>query len=321
VRVAEAILLPVTFGKVSIRKVSRTRVLDVLAAALVLGGLAIAYRSVVPGLIWQWSYDYNYSHGYLIVPLAAYFAWERRHRFMDTPSRGTNWGLIVIIGSLLTLATGVLGVELFLMRVSLLGTLSGIVLFFFGWNRLRVMAFPLAFLILMIPLPAIVFNQLTFPLQLVASRFGEMLVRAAGIAVARDGNVLVLDNITLQVAEACSGIRSLVSLLTLGIVFAYLADTRAWVRTVIVASTVPTAIVANGFRVAGTAVASHYYGAAAAEGFFHEFSGWLLFIVAFAIMVLLHRALLVLTPDIPQPRGHASASAAPLPEAPSMRTT
>jgi exosortase D (VPLPA-CTERM-specific) len=196
----------------------------------------------------------------------------------------------------------VLGVELFLTRVSLLGTIAGIVLYFFGWRRLRVMAFPLAFLILMIPLPAIAFNQISFPLQLVASRFGETLVRTVGLDVARDGNVIVLENITLQVAEACSGIRSLVSLLTLGIVFANVADTRTWMRIAIVGSAMPIAIATNGLRIAGTAVASHYYGAAAAEGFFHEFSGWVLFGAAFAATVLVHRILLWLGPQpVPAP--------------------
>ena len=281
----------------SLKRLSRVQIRVFAQLVLIAGGLAIAYRNVVPQLVQSWSYDPNYSHGYLIVPIAAYLGWERRHRFLSAPSRSTNWGLAVIAGSLLVLATGVLGVELFLTRVSLLGTIAGIVLYFFGWQRLRVMAFPLAFLLLMIPLPAIAFNQISFPLQLVASQFGEILVRAAGLDVARDGNVIVLENITLQVAEACSGIRSLVSLLTLGIVFANVADTRTWMRIAIAASTIPVAIGTNGLRIAGTAVASHYYGAAAAEGFFHEFSGWVLFGLAVAATVLVHRVLLLLGPD------------------------
>jgi exosortase D (VPLPA-CTERM-specific) len=287
----------------SLPRLSQVPVRALVQVLLIVSGLAVAYRSVVPQLVESWSYDENYSHGYLIVPIAAYLAWERRHRFMSVPSRATNWGLLVIAGSLLVLATGVLGIDLFLTRVSLIGAVAGIVLFFFGWQRLRVMAFPLAFLILMVPLPAIVFNQISFPLQLVASQFGEMLVRAAGIDVTRDGNVIVLENITLQVAEACSGIRSLVSLLTLGLVFANVADARMWMRMAIAASTVPTAIVANGFRIAGTAVASHHYGAKAAEGFFHDFSGWLLFGVAVAGVLLLHRTLLLFAPDRTQAHG------------------
>lgn len=281
-----------------------------MAGALIFGGLAVLYRDVVPELVRAWSTDDNYSHGFLIVPMAAYFAWERRQRFARAPLRSNAAGLVVVLGSLLVLATGVLGVELFLTRISLLGVLMGVVLFLFGWARLRVLAFPLSFLLLMIPLPAIIFNQIAFPLQLVASQFGETVIRSAEIPVLREGNVLVLANITLEVAEACSGIRSLVSLLTLGIVFGYVSDTRAWVRILIAVSTVPVAIFSNAARVAGTGIAAHYFGAAAAEGFFHEFSGWLVFIAAFAMMLMLHRLLIWLAPNRRASRAPAIASAA-----------
>ncbi len=269
----------------------------VFAGLLVLTGLAVLYRDVVPELIRAWSTDDNYSHGYLIPPIAAYLAWERRHRVLATAQRPSAFGLVVILGSVVVLAVGVLGVELFLTRISLVGALVGTALFLFGWARLRVLAFPLAFLLLASPLPAILFNQIAFPLQLIASQFGETVVRAFDIPVLREGNVLILANITLEVAEACSGIRSLVSLLTLGIVFAYLGESRSWARAVIVASTIPVAVIANGARVAGTGVAAHYYGQAAAEGFFHEFSGWLVFIVSFGMMLLLHRLLVLVAPD------------------------
>jgi exosortase len=264
---------------------------------LILSGVAIAYSDVLADLVRAWSTDDNYSHGFLIPPIAAYLAWERRHRFWAAPLRPSAAGLVVILASLLVFAVGSLGVELFLTRVSLLGVLIGVVLFFSGWARLGVMAFPLGFLVLMVPLPAILFNQIAFPLQLVASRFGEAIVRAADIPVVREGNVLVLANITLEVAEACSGIRSLVSLLTLGIVFGYAADRRRWVRTLVAISAVPVAILSNGARVAGTGIAAHYFGRTAAEGFFHEFSGWLVFIVAFALMLAFQRLLARLVPE------------------------
>ena len=179
----------------------------------------------------DWWTDGNYSHGFFIIPIAAYLAWERRDRFFAAPQRPSSLGLIVIVGSILVLAGGVLGSELFLTRISILGTAVGIVLFFFGWARLRVLAFPMAFLFLMIPLPAIIFNQIAFPLQLLASKFGESTLNVVEIPVLREGNVLILANTSLEVAEACSGIRSLISLLTLGIVFGYFADSRGWVRT------------------------------------------------------------------------------------------
>ena len=281
----------------------------IVACALVMSGLAVLYRDVVPELVRAWGTDDNYSHGYLIPPIAAYLIWERRGKFMAAPSGSSLFGLVVVVGSLLVLAIGLLGVELFLTRVSLLGVIGGSVLFLFGWARMRVLLFPLTFLILMIPLPAIIFNQIAFPLQLIASQFGESAIRAANIPVLREGNVLVLANITLEVAEACSGIRSLISLITLAIVFGYIGDSRNWARVVITLSAIPVAVIANGARVAGTGIAAHFYGSAAAEGFFHEFSGWLVFIAAFVMMLAVHRLLLLLAPD----QGTPSAASAVAP--------
>jgi exosortase len=180
--------------------------------------------------------------------------------------------------------------------VSLIGVLAGGILFLFGWRHLRAVAFPLAFLLLMIPIPAIIFNQIAFPLQLLASRAGEFAISSADIPVLREGNVLVLANTTLEVAEACSGIRSLISLLTLGIVFGYFTDPRGWVRTAIAFSTIPVAIVSNGARVAGTGIAAHRWGPSVAEGFFHEFSGWVVFMVAFLLMLALQQLIVRLAP-------------------------
>jgi exosortase len=280
---------------------------QVTAGLLVVAGFFWLYWPVMAKLVGAWATDDNYSHGFFIVPLAAYFAWERRRRFLAAPSHPSALGLVVVIGSIFLLAAGVIGAEMFITRISILGTLVGIVLFLFGWKRLRVLVFPLAFLLLMIPLPAILFNQIAFPLQLWASQVGEMAIAAANVPVLREGNLLVLPNTTLEVAEACSGIRSLVSLLTLGIVFGYFADTRPSVRTLIALSTIPVAILSNGVRVAGTGIAAQRFGTAAAEGFFHEFSGWLLFVVAFLMMLGLQRLLLH---AIPPPRpGIAMAGA------------
>jgi exosortase len=276
------------------------------ATLVVAAGFVLLYRHVMTKLTLDWWTDGNYSHGFFIIPIAAYLAWERRDRFYAATHRPTVFGLLVIVGSILVLAGGVLGSELFLTRISLLGTAVGIVLFFFGWARLGVLAFPMAFLFLMIPLPAIIFNQIAFPLQLLASRFGEATLSSVNIPVLREGNVLILANTTLEVAEACSGIRSLISLLTLGIVFGYFADSRVWVRSLIALSSVPVAIVANGARVAGTGIAAHYMGPAAAEGFFHEFSGWIVFIAAFAMMLVIQRGILLVAP---RPRAEAKAAA------------
>jgi exosortase len=247
------------------------------------------YGGVVSSLVKQWASDDNYSHGFFVVPLAVFFAWERRKALLNAPFRPSVAGLFLVTLSLLTLLAGRLGAELFLTRISLIGVLGGIVLFVWGRDHFRILLFPLAFLILMIPLPAIIFNQIAFPLQLLASRAGEAVLNVAGIPVLREGNVLQLPTRPLEVAEACSGIRSLVSLLTLAIVLGYFSERRTGRRVLIALSAVPIAILANAARVAGTGLASELISPAAAEGFFHTFSGWLMFVVAFAGLFAVQR--------------------------------
>jgi len=269
------------------------------AAALLLAGFAVVYWQVFGRLINDWIVDGNYSHGWLIVPIAAYLVWERRARLVATPIAPSGLGLVVFAFGILMLLAGLKGSEFFISRVSMIVTLAGMILFLFGWGYLRILMFPLAFLLLMIPIPAIVFNRIALPLQMLASRVGESAISAANIPVLREGNVLILANTSLEVAEACSGIRSLVSLITLGIVFGYFADPRGWVRTLIVLSTIPVAILSNGARVAGTGILAHYWGPAAAEGFFHEFSGWVVFIVAFIMILIIQRLILRFAPKLP----------------------
>jgi exosortase len=270
------------------------------AIGLALASFVFLFWNVFQDLIRDWTNDGNYSHGFLIVPLAAYFVWERRHKLSRIPAKpATAWGLAALIGSVSMLLVGLLGAELFVTRVALIGALGGAVLFLWGWAHLRALIFPLAFLLLMIPIPSIIFNQVALPLQLLASRVGEWTLQTANIPVLREGNIIILANTTLEVAEACSGIRSLVSLLTLGIIYGYFADPRGWVRLVIALSTIPIAIVTNGARVAGTGLAAHYYGPEAAEGFFHDFSGWALFVVAFALMFVMLRLVARFAPKPP----------------------
>ena len=256
------------------------------AALLVCAGVVWLYSDVLSSLVRQWASDDDYSHGFFVLPLALYFCWERRHLLQRSPLRPSLFGLMLVAASLFVFLAGVLGAELFLTRISLIGVLGGAVLFIWGRDHFRTVLFPLAFLLLMIPLPAIVFNQLAFPLQLLASRLGETVIAGAGIPVLREGNVLHLASTSLEVAEACSGIRSLVSLLMLGVVLGYFTEERTTGRVILALATVPIAIVANAARVAGTGLASHWMGPAAAQGFFHGFSGWLVFLVALAGLVI-----------------------------------
>lgn len=264
---------------------------------LAIAGFAVLFFDVARTLVADWSTDDNYSHGFLVVPVAVWLAWERRESLAAAPVRPHALGLVLILGSLLVLAAGVLGAERFLTRLAMVGVLTGTVLFVWGAAHLRLLAFPLAFLLLGIPLPAILFNQIALPLQLLASQVGEAGLRLAGVPVLREGNVMVLARTTLEVAEACSGIRSLVSLLTLGIVYGYFMDSRLWVRWLLALSTVPIAVATNGLRVAGTGIAAHHYGPEAAEGFLHTFSGWLVFVSALALLFALRELVSRLSPE------------------------
>ena len=268
----------------------------VVLAICVVGGIIILYRDVVQELIRVWSTNTNYSHGFLIPPIAAFLVWERRDRFLSAPARPGAMGLVVIAGSLVILA---MGGGPFLTRLSLVGALAGAVLAIFGSARFRTVVFPLAILLLMIPLPAPVFAHIESPLQSATSLFSETIIRTAGIPVFRDGNLLALGNVTLEVAEECSGVRTAISLVVLGLVFGYAADARLWPRLFVVAMTIPVVILTNSLRVAATAISAHYYGRGAATGFLHDLYGWLAFAAAFAILMLLHRLLLWASPAPP----------------------
>ncbi len=272
------------------------RVTTIVAAGAALAAGLVLYWPVLVKLVHDWAYDGNYSHGFIIPPLVAYFVWERRGRLRQTPATPAMTGLLVVLAGLGVLLIGRLGADLFLTRISLVAVLVGAIAYLRGWATVAVLKFPLAFSLLMIPIPAVIFNQIAFPLQLVASSLGASVVAAAGVPVLREGNLIVLARTTLEVAEACSGIRSLVSLLTLGIVYGYLLDDRTWVRTAVALLTIPLAVLANGLRVAGTGLAAHYWGADAAEGFLHTFSGWLVFVLAFGLLALAAHLLLRAAP-------------------------
>jgi len=276
---------------------------------VILAGLALVFWRVFGRLVDAWINDGNYSHGFLIIPIALYFVWERRARLAAAPIRPSWFGLVMLAGGILILLAGLWGSELFLSRVALLPVIAGILVFLYGWQHFKILFFPLAFLLLMIPIPQIIFNQIAFPLQLLASKLGEATISMVGIPVLREGNVLQLPSTALEVAEACSGIRSLVSLITLGIAYGYFMDRRVWVRVLIVLSTIPVAIVANGARVAATGMAAEWIGPDAAQGFFHEFSGWIVFIFAFVMILTIQRLIVKVAPQ-PRPSSPAVAAGA-----------
>lgn len=253
-------------------------------------GIAIAllwlYGSVLLRLPREdWQLD-DYSHGFLVPFICGYIIWVNRERLRGLSfSPAYAVGTVLIILSVLLHLAGTIGAEDYLPRFSFPLMLSGLTLFFAGWRWLRVLALPIWFFLLAIPIPTVVFNQITFPLQLIASDYATWVIHKFGIPAVRMGNQIELANMTLQVVEACSGIRSLMTLATLGVTWAYFGEKIWWRRAIIVLSVVPIAIFANAARVAGTGILAYHYGPQAAEGFMHTFSGWLIFVVALLLLL------------------------------------
>jgi exosortase len=246
---------------------------------------AILYGPVAVKLATAWWSDAEYSHGLLAAPLAIGIAVARRQTLRQLPRTPRPAGLMGAIAALGLLLLGILGVEPFLTRVSLLLFAASTVVYLYGWRPLRALALPFVLLALSIPIPAILMTRVTLPLQFAASTVAEGALGLLRIPVLRDGNVLVLSNATLQVAEACSGVRSLMSLLVVGVLIAAYAETRTMARWAIVAAAVPVTLMVNAFRVTLTACAAHRYGPGAARGAIHEGAGVLLFLVAVALLL------------------------------------
>jgi exosortase len=239
-------------------------------------------------LVRQWSTDEDMGHGFFVPVVAGYIAW-RKWKQVDAPAPAPSWwGLAVIIYGALQLFVATLGAELFLARTAFVISLGGMVLLLWGFPYLRFFFFPWLLLFFMVPIPAIVYSQITFPLQLLASRLAEAALALFGIPVFREGNILELASQRLSVVEACSGIRSLLSLSFLSLVYAWFFDRKVWMRFVLLVATVPIALVANASRVTVTGLLSEYK-PELAEGFFHTASGWVIFMVALAILVVFHQ--------------------------------
>jgi len=268
-----------------------------LAKGLVIGGLVVAlYGPVVIQMVVQWWHDPDYSHGFVVPLFVSYVLCQRRHDLRQVLFAPNSLGFPVMLGAIGLLLVGTLGAELFVSRCSLLFLFAGMILFFAGWKMLRAVAFPLAFLMLMIPLPSLIYNQAIFPLQFLASRLASNSLELLRIPVLREGNVLVLPNYSLEVVEACSGIRSLMSLVALAVAFGYFVEQRLWARITLVVLMMPIAVSSNALRVVGAGVVTYFWGPQYAEGFFHFFQGWLIFVSAVVCMLLVHWFLSHLVP-------------------------
>jgi len=251
----------------------------------------LLYYPVVVKLVQDWGVDDNYSHGYFIPFIAAYMVWQKKEELASAPKKGSLWGLVVVLMGLAQFALAWAGSEYFLQGTSIVVVLFGVVLFLWGSASTKIVWVPIAYLAFMVPLPAILWNKIAFPMKLFASKVAADAIQALGFTVLREGNILTLPNTVLEVADACSGLRSLTSLLALSAAMAYLASMGSWKKWLLFLSAAPIAVVCNVLRLIGTAVLARYYGAAVAEGFLHTFSGWLVFILGLAMLAAVYALL------------------------------
>jgi exosortase len=253
--------------------------------------LAVCYAPVLHRLVDQWYNDEDMGHGFFVPVIAAYIAWQKRDLIAGKLPKPSWWGVPVLLWAGMQLYLATLGAELFSARTSFVISIIGAVLLLGGKEYLKIFAFPLFLLFFMVPIPAVIYNQITFPLQLLASRVAENAISMLQIPIIREGNVLELASQKLNVVEACSGIRSLLTLTFLSLVYGYFCEKRMWIRIVLFFSTIPIAIIANAGRVTLTGVIADFK-PALAEGLFHEAQGWIIFMVAFAIMAVFHQILI-----------------------------
>jgi exosortase len=260
--------------------------------AVVLLALVVAiYAGVFVKLVYDWSTNPDFSHGFLVPLFSAYLIWTKRDVLRKTPVRQSWAGIWLVIAGIFVLFLGVYGAELFLSRISFIMLLAGLIWTMAGRSFLRELRFPLLVLLLAIPFPAVVYNQITFPLQILASKLASAALPLFGVPVMRDGNVIQLPSMQLEVAEACSGIRSLMSLFTAAIFYGYFLEPSVKRRVILALAALPIAVIANGIRIVGTGLAVQYWDPQKALGFFHEFSGWLIFVFSLICLYLLHTAM------------------------------
>ena len=262
-----------------------------IQVTLLAGSFALLFYPAIAHLAKDWVNNDNYSHGFLVPPIAIFMIWHKRKTLTDLETKPTFWGLVILTAGLSLFLAGNIGAELFTMRLSIVVTIFGLTVFLFGVSIGREAAIPIFYLIFMIPLPIIVWNQIAFPLQLFSARISAEVISAIGIPVLRNGNILELYNTTLEVVDACSGLRSLASLLALAAAFAYIASLRKPNKWILFLSAVPIAISVNILRLTVTAILAQNIGPEASNGFLHEFSGLLIFGVAIMLLFATHSLL------------------------------
>jgi exosortase len=260
-------------------------------APVIWGGIFLiaAYWPVLARMAYQWQNDEDMAHGMFAPLFAFYAAWERREElFEESSGGGHGWGLVLIFSGGLLLAFGTLGAEIFFQRIAILLSLTGLILYGGGWERLRILGFPLLMLLFMIPLPGLLQKTITFPLQLLSTRLSEIALDILGYSVVREGNILELAGQQLSVVEACSGLKSILSLAFFTLAYGYLMNASGSMRLFLLASSIPIAVLANSLRIVLTGMVGEYDQKLAA-GIFHSFSGWTVFVLAIVLIMGVHR--------------------------------
>jgi exosortase len=258
----------------------RRRAVVVLTA---LAGL-VCYASTLRGMFEQWWTDEDMSHGFLVPIVILWIVWRERGRWRTLRTEPNGWGFALLAFAAGLQFAGALGVGLFVSSLAFVFSLVGAVLCLGGRDWLRALAFPLVLVVFMLPKLAIVYNQATLPLQLLASRIAAGILTFAGIGVIREGNILDVGGHRVAVVEACNGIRYLLSLGFMAVVFAYLSDSKPWMRWALLAAAVPVAILANGVRVA----IAGWLPSLDSSGP-HAVAGWFIFVICLAILMLLRQ--------------------------------
>jgi exosortase len=256
----------------------------VVRLAVVLLALAGLYYHVLVQLADTWAVNDNFSHGYFIPLVSVYMIFSLREQLHKEVVRPSNWGLLILLGGLALLVLAIVASLNFMQQTSLLIVLWGLVLYFFGRRCAALLFVPIAYLVFMIPIPAILWNKIAFPMQLYSTAMTEKIIQLLGVTVYREGNVLYLVETTLEVVDACSGLRSLTTMFALSAALAWFAHYSTWRKWLVFLAAVPIAIFANMVRLTATALLASRYGEKVAQGFLHEFSGILVFILGLALL-------------------------------------
>jgi exosortase len=268
----------------SLLLVGRDRVLNLFKFSLLLIPLFLLYSPVVLEMAREWQSDPNYSHGFLIPLISGYFLWNQRRTLRGLERSPIMAGYIVLFFGLGLYVIGTMGDEMFMSRVSLLFVLAGLVLLVGGKEWFTHARLPLFYLVFMIPLPYFIYNELAVPLKLFAAKTATATLQFFSYSILREGNIIYLPDVTLQVADACSGMRSLISIIALAVAMSWFFHKVRWKQLTLVMISIPIAVLVNIIRIVGTCILSHRYGAKVAMGFFHEFAGLVIFCIAFIVL-------------------------------------